>query len=707
MAEDQNKKLEQTSARLRQETKEIRENFDKVNRLIGKFADGSKIAADNFNKVKSSFTSIDNLSAHLVDNLNSADKIQEAIRKNNQTQTDLSKQLLVIDEKREAALKSINGLRREIIQEEGKGSKKSDERLANLKEQLIDEEDLANLYAKQGENVSNLLDKSKSAGATFEGLADSAQVLSEAGGGFEAIAKVFEGVPILKNLSKPFNDAAKASRDQLASNIKNNTQVSTFGAGMKGFVKSIQRALKGFKRMAFLITGAMMLVDFIIDLFVRGDKLTTNIAKNLGVSKQQAQGLLLAIRDANIQTGEMNFNLEQMLESQQQLVQAQGVITASSITQAKTMATLTDRLGISAENAGTLLTFVQASGEEFETVFNRVQKTAAAQNKLNQNGVNAQMIFKEVAETSADILANFGFSFDEIGKAVGATRRLGVSLTQARNIANGLLDFESSITSELEAEILLGKQFNFERARALAATGDIAGATQEVLKQTQNLNDEQLRSPIIQEAIAKSTGLSADEFMRARKIQQMLTKDQGKLTQLLNETTDVKQRAMIEEGILAGANFKEIQKNISAQQKFTNAIQNVKDQFQNFATAGGLETLANYIEAFVGALRDGKSFFSINPFKEDAFDVAGAAVSGGKKKNVGSGNYQSYDYGINADDFTIKTNPKDTLVMAGGTKLGDETNTLLKELISTVNKKAIIDIDEQAFISNAITYSTK
>ena len=32
------------------------------------------------------------------------------------------------------------------------------------------------------------------------------------------------------------------------------------------------------------------------------------------------------------------------------------------------------------------------------------------------------------------------------------------------------------------------------------------------------------------------------------------------------------------------------------------------------------------------------------------------------------------------EDFTIRAHPKDTLVMAGGTKFGDDTNKLLKEL---------------------------
>ena len=37
------------------------------------------------------------------------------------------------------------------------------------------------------------------------------------------------------------------------------------------------------------------------------------------------------------------------------------------------------------------------------------------------------------------------------------------------------------------------------------------------------------------------------------------------------------------------------------------------------------------------------------------------------------------------NDFTIRSNPADTLLMAGGTKFGEETNALLRQLIAEVS----------------------
>jgi hypothetical protein len=56
-------------------------------------------------------------------------------------------------------------------------------------------------------------------------------------------------------------------------------------------------------------------------------------------------------------------------------------------------------------------------------------------------------------------------------------------------MAQSLLNFESSIEDELSAELLTGKNLNFEKARQLSLEGDIAGAAEEVLKQVKGTEE--------------------------------------------------------------------------------------------------------------------------------------------------------------------------------------------------------------------------
>lgn len=66
-----------------------------------------------------------------------------------------------------------------------------------------------------------------------------------------------------------------------------------------------------------------------------------------------------------------------------------------------------------------------------------------------------------------------------------------------------------------------------------------------------------------------------------------------------------------------------------------------------------------------------------------------SAEEGIEMLNASKNNPKSGDY----DDFTIRAHPKDTLVMAGGTKFGEETNTLLRELITAVKSGGHVYID--------------
>ena len=71
---------------------------------------------------------------------------------------------------------------------------------------------------------------------------------------------------------------------------------------------------------------------------------------------------------------------------------------------------------------------------------------------------------------------------DNLAKAAVQARALGLSLDTTSKIAEGLLDFEQSITKEVEASVLIGRQLNFQKARELALNNDIEGAITNVVR---------------------------------------------------------------------------------------------------------------------------------------------------------------------------------------------------------------------------------
>jgi hypothetical protein len=148
-------------------------------------------------------------------------------------------------------------------------------------------------------------------------------------------------------------------------------------------------------------------------------------------------------------------------------------------------------------------------------------KAYAAQNKLV---INEKEVLKEINKASSSLKLSLGLSTDALAEAVVKSKQFGLNLDQAEKIASSLLDFESSITSELEAELLTGKSFNFERARALALEGKVADAASEVANQIGSAKDFGKLNVIQQEAIAKSIGMQRDELAQSLIDKEALTK---------------------------------------------------------------------------------------------------------------------------------------------------------------------------------------
>ena len=137
--------------------------------------------------------------------------------------------------------------------------------------------------------------------------------------------------------------------------------------------------------------------------------------------------------------------------------------------------------------------------------------------------LNGRKILAEVANISGQLGAQYGFNTQQLAKAVVQSQRLGLSLEDSKNIAGNLLDFESSITNELEAELLLGKDLNLEQARLLALQGDSAGAAAELAKQFGTAEEFSNLNVIQQESLAKAMGMNADQLADSIRKQQVLS----------------------------------------------------------------------------------------------------------------------------------------------------------------------------------------
>jgi hypothetical protein len=128
--------------------------------------------------------------------------------------------------------------------------------------------------------------------------------------------------------------------------------------------------------------------------------------------------------------------------------------------------------------------------------------------------VAPQAVLQDIAN-SAEVVAKFtGDTPENLVKASIQAQKLGTNLSTVGQIAEGLLDFESSITKELEASVLIGRQLNFQRARELALNNDIEGAIANIVGQLGTETEFNKLNLIQRRALADSLGVQVSDIAK-------------------------------------------------------------------------------------------------------------------------------------------------------------------------------------------------
>jgi len=232
----------------------------------------------------------------------------------------------------------------------------------------------------------------------------------------------------------------------------------------------------------------------------------TNLRRNLGESYDVSRNLsseFSTVADtlviANSLVEQFGFNVNDAFSGKT-------VLAASELVEA---------VGLTAEQAGQLAFLTTISGKNLNDSLDSAVKTV---NPL----LSQKQILQQVGQVSAYIALNFDNQVESLVRAASQAKELGLELNQVNQIADSLLDIESSIAAEFEAEQVTGKQLNFERARFFALTNNLVGLTEEIARNQEIINAFATGTRIEQQAIAGAIGLGTDELAKMVQEQQLL-----------------------------------------------------------------------------------------------------------------------------------------------------------------------------------------
>ena len=350
-------------------------------------------------------------------------------------------------------------------------------------------------------------------------------------GPFESLKSSIESLPGGSFLSKAIG--LDVFNDQMERIIQESVQ--------KGLMEGPQAGIDKFKELiATTKVFGMSLKSALLPLLAIGALLgavllfqkmsaeTEELAKNTGQSANQAEKMLQNARQMQASSANNLANTEEIVEAMTALKEEFGSAANFSKETAMNVANMSAAFGIAVGDAAAVQRQFEAMGQSSEEAFNTQALTA---NLAEAAGVAPGRVMKDIATNSKKASKYLGGSAKELAKAAVTAARLGMELGDMVDIADGLLDIESSIEAEFEASVMLGKRINMDLARQLALQGDIEGATREVLNQVGSIHDFNKMGVLERKKIAQAAGMEVGQLQDAlQKQEQMnsLTAEQRK-----------------------------------------------------------------------------------------------------------------------------------------------------------------------------------
>ena len=320
------------------------------------------------------------------------------------------------------------------------------------------------------------------------------------------------------------SDIGAAGKEMVTEFAAGNMSFSNLTASFSKFGGKVMALLANPMVLAGLaIAGVAAAIAVVVSAFSKLDAAAKTFRDETGLTNSQMVGLDATIQSVAISNAQLGVSMEDVAKAAADFTnQFEGLMVPSQEVLGNVTA-IEKNFGVSAKTqAGVNQLFQDMAGLSAEAAQYQVAQVTQA---ANLAGVAPSRVLEDIANSAEAANNYFGGSVQELSKAAVKAAALGTSIKQASEVADNLMDFESSINAELEASAMLGQSINFNKARELAATGDILGAQQSVLDSLESTVDLNNLNKFQLDSIAKASGMPVAELKK----QLNLRKQFGKL----------------------------------------------------------------------------------------------------------------------------------------------------------------------------------
>jgi rubrerythrin len=357
----------------------------------------------------------------------------------------------------------------------------------------------------------------------------------------ETISGALGRIPLVGGrIKEAFDNSLKEVGAQLKSNLTKQLQEGNLSIkGMKTAFRATIPAIRAMGSAIMTATGGLTLfLGLLAATAVALVGLATkarDYAKDQGLAFKQSVALQGSIMKANLLLKGTGQDAGAIAG---ELIKTFGTLENVNANNIKQIGQLATRFGVATND---LISFQKGFMDLTGASRDAANDAVRAIGKLAQaEGVAAGQVISDIAG-SMDKFAEFANAgADALARAAIEARKVGLNLSAVTGAAEKLLDFESSISAEFNAQVLTGKNLNLEEARRAALAGDFEKVTSELQKNVGALGDIQTLGPVEMKSISDALGLSAQEITALSRGEQI---EQKKSTEnLLGELIEVNKK---------------------------------------------------------------------------------------------------------------------------------------------------------------------
>ena len=360
--------------------------------------------------------------------------------------------------------------------------------------------------------------------ASLESMSNAANQLDSLGSvsAFESLSQIAGAIPGVKSLTKGFDAAAEASKKAAASMVTINddgiasslTGLNKFQAGLKGLTAGADALMSAF--------GPLAILTKVFDGMMKADKSAGEIAKGLNISTKEAGKLSGEMLKASRTSDELGVTYKGQKHALMAINAELGTSTAISAKTLATFSKMENIAGMTQEEMMGIGKLSFATGKDMEKMTGEFLAQAKSASLKQGVLLNEKKLMADISKVSAATTLSLGKNPKAIANAVATAKALGMEMSQVNSIADSLLDFESSIEKEMEAELLLGRDLNLEKARTAALNNDLATVASEIAEQAGSAADFAVMNRLQQQALAEAVGMSREELAQTLFTQEQL-----------------------------------------------------------------------------------------------------------------------------------------------------------------------------------------